>query len=83
VTLSTLPQLLFDGNWPPTASSGFAIVCTANWLIFSKTAVTGTRLDLWPTVGWSLDQPWGYLKPEAGFRYTGYQLANTAPNIGE
>jgi LPS-assembly protein len=45
--------------------------------------VTGTRLDMWPTIGWSLEPTWGYFKPQAGFRYTGYQLDNTAPGAND
>lgn len=78
-----LPQLLFDGTWPPTAG-GFNYRLHGELVNFQQdNAITGSRIDLWPTVGWSLERPWGYLKPEAGFRYTGYQLANTAPGIGD
>ena len=45
--------------------------------------VTGVRLDVWPTVGWTLEQPWGYLKPQAAVRYTDYQLDNTAPDAND
>lgn len=72
-----LPQLLFDGAWP-TGASGLHYRMYGELVNFQQSdVVTGTRLDLWPTVGWTLEQSWGYLKPEAGFRYTGYQLEDT------
>ncbi|CDH47648.1 MAG: LPS assembly protein LptD [Candidatus Competibacteraceae bacterium] len=78
-----LPQLLFNGDWPPSAGS-LRYQMHGEMVNFQQSdAVTGTRLDLWPTVGWTLEQPWGYLKPQAGFRYTGYQLNNTAPGAND
>ena len=72
-----LPQLLFSGAWPPGAGD-LSYQMHAELVNFQQSdMVTGTRLDLWPTVGWALEQPWGYLKPKAGFRYTTYQLDNT------
>ncbi len=74
-----LPQLLFSGAWP-SGSGGLSYQLYGELVNFQQSdAVTGVRLDLWPTVGWTLEQPWGYLKPEAGFRYTSDQLENTAP----
>ena len=73
-----LPQLLFNGAWPPGAS-GLSYQMYGEMVNFQQSdMVTGVRLDLWPTVGWTLEQSWGYLKPRAGFRYTGYQLEDTA-----
>ncbi|NJM12069.1 MAG: LPS-assembly protein LptD [Synechococcaceae cyanobacterium SM1_2_3] len=37
-------------------------------------------MDLWPTLGWNYQPSWGFIKPEAGVRYTGYQLSDTAPD---
>ena len=74
-----LPQLLFSGAWP-SGSGGLSYQLYGELVNFQQSdAVTGVRLDLWPTVGWTLERPWGYLKPEAGFRYTSDQLENTAP----
>ena len=76
-----LPQLLFNGAWP-TSAGGFDYRLYGEFVHFEQSdVVTGTRLDLWPTVGWTLQESWGYLKPEAGFRHTRYQLNNNAPNI--
>jgi LPS-assembly protein len=78
-----LPQLLFSGAWP-SGSGGLSYQLYGEMVNFQQSdVVTGLRLDLWPTVGWALEQPWGYLKPQAGFRYTGYQLANTAPDAND
>ena len=78
-----LPQLRFAGAWPPGAG-GLSYQLHGEMVNFQQSdAVTGLRLDLWPTVGWTLEQPWGYVKPQAGFRYTGYQLDNTAPDASD
>jgi len=78
-----LPQLLFDGAWPASVG-GFDYRLYGEFVHFQQSdVVTGTRLDLWPTVGWTLQKSWGYLKPEAAFRYTGYQLDNNAPNTDD
>ncbi len=78
-----LPQLLFNGAWPPSAG-GLSYQLYGELVNFQQSdMVTGTRLDLWPTVGWALEQPWGYLKPRAGFRYTSYQLDHTAPGAND
>jgi LPS-assembly protein len=74
-----LPQLLFDGDWP-TGPSGLRYRIYGELVNFQQSdAVTGTRLDLWPTVGLPFERPWGYFKPQAGFRHTSYRLDNTAP----
>ncbi|HOW76043.1 MAG TPA: LPS assembly protein LptD [Candidatus Competibacteraceae bacterium] len=78
-----LPQLLFDGAWP-TSAGGVNYRVYGELVNFQQTdMVTGSRLDLWPTVNWTLAQSWGYLKPEAGFRYTGYQLDDNAPSAND
>ena len=78
-----LPQLLFDGAWP-TGAGGFDYGLYGEFVHFEQSdVVTGGRLDLWPTIGWTLQKPWGHLKPEAAFRYTGYQLDNTEPNADD
>ncbi len=78
-----LPQLRFAGAWPPGAG-GLSYQLHGEMVNFQQSdAVTGLRLDLWPTVGWTLERPWGYVKPQAGFRYTGYQLDHTAPDASD
>ncbi|MBL8251678.1 MAG: LPS assembly protein LptD [Candidatus Competibacter sp.] len=78
-----MPQLLFAGDWP-ASSSGFNYQLHGELVNFQQTdMVTGTRLDLWPTVGWTLERPGGYIKPQAGFRYTAYQLDKTAPGADD
>jgi LPS-assembly protein len=78
-----LPQLLFDGAWP-TGAGGFSYQLHGEIVNFQQSdVVTGIRLDLWPTVGWTLEQPWGYLKPQAGFRYTTYQLDPVEPDASD
>lgn len=73
-----LPQLLFLGDWPSNGN-GFRYQLRGELVNFQQSdAVTGTRVDLWPTVSWRFERPGGYIEPRAGFRYTGYQLDNTA-----
>lgn len=77
-----LPQLLFDGAWP-NRIGGLEYRLYGELVNFQQSdMVTGTRLDLWPTLGWSLEQPWGYVKPQAGFRHTAYHLDHPAPASG-
>ncbi len=80
-----LPQLRFDGTWPAFGNTGLSYQIHSEMVYFHQPdAVTGLRLDVWPAVAWTLKKPWGYIKPQAGFRYTGYQLNTTkltAPEI--
>ncbi|MFO1422935.1 MAG: LPS assembly protein LptD [Candidatus Competibacteraceae bacterium] len=78
-----LPQLLFNGAWP-SGAGGLNYRLYGEFVNFQQSdMVTGVRMDLWPTVGWSYEQPWGYLKPQAGFRYTSYQLDHTEPGAND
>ncbi|MBE2293824.1 MAG: LPS assembly protein LptD [Phycisphaerales bacterium] len=80
-----LPQILFDGAWP-TGAGGFNYRLHSEIVRFDQShadVVNGTRLDLWPSVGWALEKPWGYLKPQGGFRYTTYQLNDTDPGAND
>lgn len=78
-----LPQLLFNGGWP-TDSHGFSYQMRGELVNFQQTdMVTGLRLDLWPSVTWTAEQPWGYVKPQVGFRYTSYELDNTEPGAND
>lgn len=78
-----LPQLIFSGE-QPSGAGGLSYQLRGELTYFHQTdVVTGARLDLWPTVGWALEQPGAYLKPRAGFRYTGYWLEDTAPGASD
>lgn len=78
-----LPQLLFSGAWPP-GTGGLSYRMHGELVNFQQSdVVTGTRLDLWPALGWTLERSWGYFKPQAGFRYTSYQLDNTTPDAND
>lgn len=80
-----LPQILFDGAWP-IGDAGFNYRLHSEIVRFDQShadVVNGTRLDLWPSVGWTLERPWGYLKPQGGFRYTTYQLNDTDPGAND
>lgn len=78
-----LPQLLFDSE-PLSGAGGLHYQLHSELVNFQQSdVVTGTRLDLWPSAYWLLQQPWGYLKPQGSFRYTGYQLDNTAADAND
>ena len=78
-----LPQLLFAGDWP-AGTSGLHYQLHGELVNFQQTdVVTGARLDLWPSVGWAFERPGWYVKPQAGFRYTGYQLEDNAPGAND
>lgn len=70
-----LPQLVFNGGWPVDARSALNYRLYGEVVKFQQTnVVTGSRVDLWPRINLNLAEPWGYIKPEASFRYTSYQL---------
>ncbi len=78
-----LPQLILSGE-QPSGAGGLRYQLRGELTYFHQTdVVTGTRLDLWPSVGWALEQPGAYLKPRAGFRYTHYWLEDTAPGASD
>lgn len=74
-----LPQLLFT-TAPPTTPRLLEGSLRAEWVAFERQdTLTGQRLDLMPGVKMPLRQPWGFLTPGVKYRYTSYQLENTAP----
>lgn len=78
-----LPQLLFSGSWP-LHNQTFNYGLYGEMVYFRQTdMVTGSRLDVWPRVNLNLTQSWGYIKPEASFRYTGYQLNDNIPDAND
>jgi len=43
--------------------------------------VDGSRLDVNPSLTYSWNRSWGFLKPKASLRYTSYELDNRAPGL--
>jgi len=63
---------MFDA---PIGRSGFQASLDSELVYFDRdTGVTGGRLDVYPDLSWNLDRYWGFLRANAGYRYTTYQL---------
>ncbi|MEE4375895.1 MAG: LPS assembly protein LptD [Candidatus Competibacteraceae bacterium] len=76
---SRLPQVLFDGNWR-RRTGGLDYRLRAEWVNFDHdNAVTGKRLDIESGVSLPLNANAGFLIPSLDYRYTAYNLDNTAP----
>jgi len=76
---SRLPQVLFDGNWR-RLTGGLHYRLRGEWVNFDHdNDVTGKRLDLESGVSLPLNSNAGFLIPSLDYRYTAYNLDNTAP----
>jgi LPS-assembly protein len=72
---SRLPQLVLNASLP--TANGFTLGLTGEYVAFDRdNSLTGQRLDLLPSIGYSLYRSWGFVRPKASVRYTGYQLDN-------
>ena len=75
---SRLPQLLFSGDWPDQPF-GTRYEVYAEAVDFADDGrVEGLRLDTEVAVSLPLTTPAMYITPRLAYRYTGYQLDNTA-----
>jgi len=69
-----LPRVVFDLD-KPLGFEGLGLQMDAELVYFDrKTGVTGARLDIYPRFEWNIETHWGYVRPSAGYRYTGYNL---------
>ncbi len=69
-----LPQLLASLDQP--FGDHTRLLLDTEFVSFDRsTGVTGQRVDLSPTLAARWEQPWGYVEPRAGVRYTGYRLS--------
>lgn len=76
---SRLPQLLL-GLERPDGFAGTTYHLSAEYVNFyRKESVRGQRVDLFPALSLPLREPWGFLTPKVGARYTGYDLTAVAP----
>lgn len=74
-----LPQLLFTSGLPG-ADGLLEGRLRAEWVAFERAdTLTGQRLDLMPSLQLPVRRAYGFLTPGVKYRYTGYQLDNTAP----
>jgi LPS-assembly protein len=70
-----LPQLLLSGD-VPGAPGGLRYQLDSEWTYFDRsTGVTGSRLDLQPTVSLPLRTSYSFFIPKVGVRYTAYNLS--------
>lgn len=83
-----LPRVVFDLDMP-MGFEGLRMQMDAELVYFDRDiGVTGTRLDAYPRVEWSMETDWGYIRPSAGYRYTVYDLnwqglpGETSPSRG-
>ncbi|BAK75161.1 organic solvent tolerance protein [Pseudogulbenkiania sp. NH8B] len=75
VPYARLPQLTASAN--QELGAGLSANLQAELTRFTHpTKQEGSRLVSYPSVTWSLDQSWGYLRPKLGVHYTRYSLDN-------
>lgn len=78
-----VPQLVFTYDKPPDQSqfdSGVAYRLQSEWVRFDQEDhLTGSRLNVHPTVSWPLQRAAGFVIPRLGLHYTRYELNNPAP----
>ena len=74
-----LPQLRFSGELPVSAA-GLRGRLDAEVVNFDRdVGVTGWRMDLQPTLGWSTERAGWFVNPEIVLQHTQYALEDTAP----
>ena len=83
-----LPRVVFDLD-KPLGFQGLGLQMDAELVYFDRDiGVTGTRLDIYPRFEWNIETHWGYVRPSAGYRYTGFDLnrqglpGDESPNRG-
>lgn len=75
-----VPRLLASGRSFAGPAGRLAYGIDAELVNFERdVGVTGWRLDAAPSLGLDLSGPGYFLRPSAGYRYTGYDLQRTAP----
>ena len=80
---SRLPQLRLD-LMRPRGIAGTSYHLDAEYVYFHRSdAVTGHRLDLSPALSLPLREPWGYVEPRLGARYTAYDLTDQSVGLDD
>jgi LPS-assembly protein len=68
-----LPRIYYDGRFSHRAGWRYGVAADLSY--FDRASgVTGSRLDLWPYLGWRGERPWGHVEPRLAYRYTYYDL---------
>ena len=76
-----LPQILAQTDFLER-NRQFNFGGRAEFVHFDRSAsVTGTRIDLRPSVRYPIRNAWGFLVPSAAARFTQYDLSGTAPGV--
>ena len=84
-TYRRLPQIVFNA-YSPLRNHQFNYRLTGEFVYFDRgdnpllSSINGYRVDIAPSVSWPMEHIWGFLRPGAGLRYTGYGLEDTASN---
>jgi LPS-assembly protein len=69
-----LPRVLLQAD-KPFGSSGFGARLDSELVYFDReVGLTGARFDFMPSLYWEHHTSWGFIKPQAGYRYTSYGL---------
>ena len=79
---SRLPQVVTRGDWP--LAGRFHASYDAEFVNFDRDAgVTGVRVDVAPRLSWVLRGPGYFVSPSVSYRYTYYDLEDTAPGADD
>ncbi len=85
-----VPRIVFDID-RPLGNQGLRLRMDSELVYFDrdfKIGPTGSRLDIYPRLEWNIGTNWGFMRPSAGYRYTGYALdwnnlpGETSPDRG-
>ncbi len=68
-----LPRIYYDGRFRHPAGWRYGVAADLSYFDRAE-GVTGSRLDLWPYLGWRGERPWGFVEPRLAYRYTHYDL---------
>ena len=69
-----VPRMLFRLD-QPLGLGGLTFGLDSEVVAFDRdVGVTGTRMDLFPSLYWDHYHRWGFVKPRVGYRYTTYDL---------
>ncbi|WP_047249243.1 LPS-assembly protein LptD [Chromobacterium subtsugae] len=73
IPYARMPQLTFNAN--QSLPSGFSANLVTDLTRFDHpTLQTGDRFVAYPSVTWSFDRSWGFIRPKFGVNYTEYNL---------
>ncbi len=68
-----LPHIYYDGRFRQSAGWRYGLAADLSYFDRAE-GVTGSRIDLWPYLGWRRERPWGFVESRLAYRYTQYDL---------